>query len=198
MVVMIFFREVYGDKVNNTCCTLMTKPFLPAGEFLRERYNIVLPTCTKTVLKLFQLTKLWVVKQTWWLDKGYQGRSGKSRRKHDFWPLYHNAAFFSMRGNLKMRLHCIKPILPAPLPTVTSHCKREPTGDKVHNIHVMIFLRVFFYCQNMFFPHELQQICINSTCKWMNCVLRNQWNGTQHVYFSHFRQTGKVAFSTLY
>ena len=33
-------------------------------------------------------------------------RSGKSRWKWDFLPLHHNASFFSVRGNLKMRLHC--------------------------------------------------------------------------------------------
>ena len=63
--------------------------------------------------------------------------------------------------------NCIKPISSAPLFTVTSCGKREPTGKKVHNVPVTIFLRVFFTIpnsQNMFFPHELQQICINSTC----------------------------------
>ena len=56
----------------------------------------------------------------------------------------------------------------APLSTVTSHGMREPTGDKVHIVCVMIFLRVFFYYSEQsenFFLHELQQICINRTCK---------------------------------
>ena len=35
------------------------------------------------------------------------------------------------------------PILFAPLFMVISHGKREPTGDKVHNVHVTIFLGVF-------------------------------------------------------
>ena len=48
-----FFREMYGDKVNNTCHTLMKKPSLPAEEILCERHNIVFPTCTKTAPKLF-------------------------------------------------------------------------------------------------------------------------------------------------
>ena len=59
------------------------------------------------------------------------------------------------------------PILSAPLFAVTSHGKREPTGDKVHNVRVaIIFGGIFFTIpnrQNMLFPHELQQMCINST-----------------------------------
>ena len=37
------------------------------------------------------------------------------------------------------------PILSAPLFMVKSHGTREPMGDKVHNVCVMIFLRVFFH-----------------------------------------------------
>ena len=33
----------------------------------------------------------------------------------------------------------------APRFTVTSHSKREPSGDKAHNVRVTIFLKVFFY-----------------------------------------------------
>ena len=63
----------------------------------------------KTAPKLFQLVKSWIIKWTWWLNKGFLGR-GKSRRNRDFSPLYRNAAFFSMRGNLQTRLPCITQI----------------------------------------------------------------------------------------
>ena len=134
---------IYGDEVNNTCHTLTTKPSLPSGEVLGERYNIPFPPRTRTAPKLFQLAKLWVIKWTWWLDKGFLGR-GKSRRKQDFSPLYRYAAFFSMRGNLKTRLPCITTfhlLLCSQLEAMV----REFTGDKVHNVRVTIFLGVFFY-----------------------------------------------------
>ena len=87
-------------------------------------------------------------------------RLGKSRKNCDFLPLCDNAAFFSMRGNLKTRLFLHNPILSAPLCTVTSRGKREPTGNKVYNVRVMIFLGVFFFnvpnSHNMFFPQHIQ------------------------------------------
>ena len=94
--------------------------------------------------------------------------SGKIRQKQDFSPLYRNAAFFSMRGNLKTRHHRLKPISFAPLCAVTSCGQREPTGDKVYTFMLGFFSEYFFTVpnsQNLFFPHELQQICINGTCR---------------------------------
>ena len=67
------FREMHGDKVKDTCCTSTVKPSLPAGKVLCERYNIFFPTRTKTVPKLCQLTKLWVIKRMWQMDKGFLG-----------------------------------------------------------------------------------------------------------------------------
>ena len=88
-------------------------------------------------------------------------RSGKWRQKQDFSPLYRNAAFFSMRGNLKTRHHRLKPISFAPLCAVTSHGQREPTGDKVHNVCVTIFLRVFFFYCSKQSNHVLSWITTN-------------------------------------
>ena len=51
----------------------MTMPSLHSGEVSRKWYHTFFPTCTKTTLKLFQLTKLWV-RRMWWLDKGFLGR----------------------------------------------------------------------------------------------------------------------------
>ena len=77
------------------------------------------------------------------MDKGFLGQE-KVDENGNFSPLYSNAAFLSMTGNLKIRLLCINPISSAPLLLVKSHEKREPTEDKVHNVRIMIFLGVFF------------------------------------------------------
>ena len=132
--------------------------------------------------------------------------SGKSRWKQDFSPQYLNAAFFSMRGNLRMRLLCITQFHLLLCSQLQAMVRESPQETKCTTFEFPFFLGYFFFkysSQNMFFPHELQQICVNSTCKWMNCVLckqwlRNHWNGTQHVNLSHFQQTRKVAFLTLY
>ena len=65
--------------------------------------------------------------------------------------------------------------LSAPSSMVTSCGKRKPKGDKVHNAHVTIICRFvcFYYSKkskDVFF-HESQWILINSTCRWVNCVL---------------------------
>ena len=61
------------------------------------------------------------------------------------------------------------PNLSALLFMVTSHGKKEPTGDNVHNVCVTIFLGFFFFFfwggyyskqSKHVFPHELQQICV--------------------------------------
>ena len=113
-------------------------------------------------------------------------RSGKGRRKLDFSRLYHNAAFFSMRGNLKMRLPCITPISSAPLFTVTSRGKREPTGDKVHNVRVMIFLRVFFLLfqtiKTCFFLMNYNKFVSTAHAnEWIVCCVCNDWRITETV-----------------
>ena len=137
-------------------------------------------------------------------------RLRKSRRKWDFSPLYRSASFFSMRGNLKMRHLCSNLILSAPLFPITSHGKREPTGDKVHSIRVTIFLGMSFFYYSKQSKHVFslwittnlfqQHMQTNELCAvWvMSKWLRNHWNCSQHVYLSHFQQTGKVAFLTLY
>ena len=124
-------------------------------------------------------------------------RLGQNRWKNRICsPLYCNAAFFTMRGNVKTRLPCIRKfylLLCSPLQAVV----RESAQRTKCTTFMLRFFPGYFLTvpnsQNMFFPHELQQICINSTCKWMNCVLcvqwlKNHWKSTQHVYVSHFWQ----------
>ena len=127
------------------------------------------PTCTKTAPKLFQLMKLWVIKRTCQLDKGLPGW-GKSRRKQDFSPLYHLYAFFFMGGNLKTMLPCITQIHLLLCSRLQAVARESPKGTKSTTFQLGFFSGYFFFFtipnrQNMFFPHELQQVCINSTCK---------------------------------
>ena len=113
--------------------------------------------------------------------------SGKIRQKRDFSPLYRNAAFFSMRGNLKTRHHRLKPILFAPLCVVTSCGQREPTGDKARFVWVTIFLGVFkkkknSNSQNMFFSSWIttnlyqQNIQLDELCAvWVMTEESQKW-----------------------
>ena len=90
--------------------------------------------------------KLWVIKLRWRLDKGFL-------------------------GHLETRLHYIKPISSALLFTVTSLGKREPTGNKVHNIHVIIFLGVYFYCSK-----QLKQVFfLMNYNKFVSTAHANEW-----------------------
>ena len=91
-------------------------------------------------------------------------------KKQDLFTIVLQCCFLfnERQSHNKASLH--NKILSTPLFMVTSRGKREPTRDTVHNVCVKIFLSFFFFftipnSQNMFLPHELQQICINSTCK---------------------------------
>ena len=75
-------------------------------------------------------------------------RSRKSRQKQDFSPLYRNAAFFSMRGNLKTRLPCITKfhlLVCSRLQAVV----REPTEDKLTTFMLRFFLGYFLLFQTV-------------------------------------------------
>ena len=163
-------------QVNNTCLTSMMTPSLHYIIVITLRRSLaqtilhIFSNSSQNCLEIISVDEIMGHKTNVMIAQRI-ARLGKNRLKQDFSALHRSAAFFSMRGNLKKRLLCINPISSAPLFIVTSRGKRKPTGDKlVHNVRVKIFRGVvFFYyskqSKHVFFSQELQQICINSTCK---------------------------------
>ena len=86
-----FFREIYGDKVNITCCTLMIKPSLPTGKVLREQY--IFSSLHKNCSEIVSVHEIMENKMNVMIGQRIS-RFGKSRQKQDFLPLYYNADFF--------------------------------------------------------------------------------------------------------
>ena len=161
---------MYGDKVNNTCCTSMTKPSLPAGKVFPEWSNIFFSSLHQNCSEIVSVDEIMGNKTNMMIGHRISW-SGKSRWKQDFSPQYLNAA---MRGNLRMRLLCITQFHLLLCSQLQAMVRESPQGTKCTTFVLQFFLGYFFTVpnsQNMFFPHELQQICVNSTCKWMNCVL---------------------------
>ena len=143
-----FFREMYGDKVNNTSLHVLY--------FDDEAFFTCRQSLARTIQHIFfQLAPKLLWNCFSWRNYGYKinvmiwqriSRSGKRRQKWDFLPwLYCNAVFFSVRGSLKNEASLHNPISLASLFMVTSHGKRKPTGDKVLDVCVTIFLGIFFY-----------------------------------------------------
>ena len=106
MVLIIFFLQMYEDKVNSTCHTSTMKPSLPARRVLHKQYNILFSNSHQNCSEIVPAGEIMGNKTDVMIGQRIS-RLGKSRRKWDLSPLYSNVAFFSMRGNLKMRLPCI-------------------------------------------------------------------------------------------
>ena len=81
--------------------------------------------------------------------------SGKIRQKRDFSPLYRNAAFFSMRGNLKTRLPCITQLHLLLCSWLQAMVRESPKGTKCTTFVLRFFSGYFLFTvpnsQNMFF-----------------------------------------------
>ena len=90
-----------------------------------------------------------------------------------------------MRGNLKTRLHCIIKFYLLLCSWLQAVVIESPQETKCTTFVLQFFWGYFLTIpnsQNMFFPHELQQICINSTYKkWIVCRVSIDWGITEMV-----------------
>ena len=177
VMIFFFFREMYGDKVNNTSLHVLY--------FDDEAFFTCRQSLARTIQHIFfQLAPKLLWNCFSWRNYGYKinvmiwqriSRSGKSRQKWDFLPwLYCNAVSFQWEAVSKMRLLYITQFHWLLCSWLQAMVRESPQETKCSTFVLQFFLGYFFTIansQNIFFSLELQQIRINSTCKWMKCVL---------------------------
>ena len=167
----------------NTCRSLTTKPSLLAGEVLHEWYNILFPTHTKTALKLFQLTKLWVIKQTRWLDKGFLGQEKVDENgifchctaMDSHFLLFHSGKVFHqlvcpLTVVLPQIFFNLTTLFPYPVFFSLFHA---PLDVVVHSLVVLRSFRLkCFLSQFSPFVAQIENFCTNPGFFFWRCLLR--------------------------
>ena len=113
-------------------------------------------------------------------------RLEKSRQKQDCLPLYHNAAFFSMWGNLKTRLPCITKFCLLLCSWLQAVVRESPQGTKCTTFVLRFFSGYFFYCfqtvKTYFFLMNYNKFVSTAHANELNvCCVSNDWGITETV-----------------
>ena len=105
--------------------------------------------------------------------------------KQDFLPLYRNAAFFSMRGNLKMRQLCITQFHLFLCSWLQTEVRESPQGTKSTTFVLRFFSEYFLLFQTVktcfFLMHYDKFVWTAHANEWIVCSVSNDWGITETV-----------------